>query len=133
VAFAAGLDLLERTLRDRGTEQVVEHQRPILPAGHGHLDPYDNAAAGARRAREPIDIGHDLARRRDFDRRALGAEDVLHVDNHQRGLARLDALKSVQTAAAKYDAIDHVGWQLCRMHGALQRILCVSLERFSIG
>jgi hypothetical protein len=109
VAFAAGLDLREGALGDGRAEQIVEHQRPVLPACDRHLHPHHQPAGGAGRAREPIDVRHDLARGRDLDRRALGAKYILHVDYDQRGFVRRDRFEPMQTAAAKYDAVDHMG------------------------
>jgi hypothetical protein len=119
MAVAAGLDLRKGSLGHRAGEQVVEHQGPVLPARDRHLHPDDGAAGGAGGARQPIDVGYDLAGSRDLDGRALGAEYVLHIDDDQRGLARIDGLKAVQVAAAEDDAIDYVGGQLSRVHADL--------------
>ena len=72
-------------------------------------------------ARQAIDVGHNLARRRNLAHRTLGAEHVLHVDHDQRSLMWLDRLEAVQAAAAKDDAIDHMGGQLGRVHTSLLR------------
>jgi hypothetical protein len=67
-----------------------------------HLDPDHLAAGGARRRRELVDIGHDLARGRHLDRHARQHENILQVDHHQRGLRPDQAVVAVEPAALRF-------------------------------
>ena len=61
-------------------------------------------AAAAQLCRQPIDVGHDLPRGRDFALMALLDEVVLHVDHDQSGLARVDGIERMQLAQTRLHA-----------------------------
>ncbi len=70
---------------------VVERRPTGQRAGVGHEPQVDNGAAGvAHRLGDSIDVRHDLARRRHFDRGARLHEAVLQVDDDMRGAARVE-------------------------------------------
>ena len=79
----------DRAERRRAVAPAVDRQecRPCrgeLVGLERHPDPRHGAARVAHRRGEPIDVRHDVARRRHLERRARLDEEVLHVDDHER-------------------------------------------------
>ena len=69
--------------------------------------------------REPIDGWDDLSCHRDFDHCSRRAEDILHIDNNQRSLFRIDRLEGVESTATEENALEDLTGKLCRVHQAL--------------
>ena len=117
-----------RAGREIGDEALarlrIHHAEPFGPRDralfvHGLLDPEHLAAGAPHRGGEPVDRRHDLGRVRyvrggDF----LDAEAVLHVDDDQRGLARVEILMDMQPAAPQPRLFDGPVGDLDLMHGA---------------
>ena len=81
------------------------------------LDPHDRAAGRARRTREAVDVGHDLARLHDLGRLARRHETVLQIDDDQRGTRRIDIVEGMQPAAASQRPLDRPGWDFDLVRG----------------
>ncbi len=64
------------------------------------------AAAPPQLFGEPVDVRHDLARRRHLALMALLDEVVLHVDHEQRGLAGIDGIERMHLSHPGLHAVE---------------------------
>ncbi len=92
-------------LRRREEIVVIEGPQawPAFFLGDGQHDPDDEAAPVAHGRGEPVDIGDDVLAGLD----AID-EEVLHVDDEERRLRRIETVEDVEAAALLHDPVDHV-------------------------
>ena len=103
-----------------GGDEVVVETVPIAAlavAGVGAGDPDDAHAERSELRVEPVDGGADRARDRHFRRRARLDECVLHVDNDERGLGRVERIEQVEPVAPSQHPVDDLFANLYVMHG----------------
>ncbi len=74
------------------------------------------AAASAHRRRQPVDVRHDLARHRHLALVAGLHEIVLHVDDDEGGLRRVDHSNGC-ARPARFHALDEIGGDRQLVHG----------------
>ena len=101
----------------------LEIGRPVLPriVLEGGFDPDHRSAGLAHCLSETVDVGHDLFRHRtERVRNARQHEGVLHVDDDQGGLGRIEILVDMLAAAAFDDAVDDRLRDGQRMHRSLR-------------
>ena len=91
-----------------GARSIVAVDRP---------DPPHRAAGIAHRRRQPVDVGHDGLAIRRVGGHPLFYPDVLHVDDDQGRLRRVQPIDRVQLAAAPFcHPGNHVGRKLDLVH-----------------
>ena len=112
---------LDRTERRGAVGPAVdrEERRPRRRQFVGferHPDPRHGAARIPHRRGEPVDVRHDVACRRDLERRARFDEEVLHVDHDERRGRRVEFVDHAQLATHLVDGVDDVGGDVGLAH-----------------
>ena len=90
---------------DEDVEEVVPVAAlAVTGVGVGHPDDLD--AQPAQFGVEGVDLPAYLARGRDLGRRARLTERILHIDDHEGGLRRVERIEEMKPLSARQDPID---------------------------